>query len=355
MHDALLPASLLHQLRGEAFYRRRVIAGAEAHFAQALAQGAEPHGIAQSRWMCAMLRGDFESAWRIGDAVLAARAGRDCTGLPHHLRWIWDGTPLAGRRVLVRCYHGLGDTLQFIRLAPLLKRICPLVTVEAQPELLPLLASMQGIGLLMPLDGAVPPHDVAVELMELPHALRLTLAAVPAEVPYLAAPPARVEAARDRLAAAEGRLKVGLVWTAGAWRPERSVPLEQLIQLNALPNIALYNLQRGPALAGAAMLRFATREGESDDILETAALVTHLDLIVTVDTMVAHLAGALGRPVWTLLHHEADWRWMLGREDSPWYPPMRLFRQPSAGAWRPVLDRIIAALVRMRQQGVGFD
>lgn len=355
MHDTLLPLSTVHQLRGEALYRRRRIADAEASFAQALAQGAEPESVAQSRWMCAMLRGDFENAWRISDAVMAARAGRDCAHLPHHLRWVWDGTPLAGRRVLVRCYHGLGDTLQFIRFASLLKRICPSVAVEAPPELLPLLASARGIDALVPLDGATPRHDVAIEAMEVPHALRLTLATIPAEVPYLAVPPAQIEAARHLVAAAEGRLKVGLVWTAGAWRPERSLPPAQLIQLNALPHIALYNLQRGPVLAAADTLRFATREGESDDILETAALVTHLDVIVTVDTMVAHLAGALGRPVWTLLHYEADWRWMLGREDSPWYPSMRLFRQTSPGAWQPVLDRIVAALARMRPQGVTFD
>ncbi|HEX7970426.1 MAG TPA: hypothetical protein VF502_19540 [Stellaceae bacterium] len=355
MHDTLPPSSVLHQLRGEALYRQRRIAAAEASFAQALAQGAEPESMAQSRWMCAMLRGDFESAWRISDAVLAARAGRDCAHLPHHLRWVWDGTPLAGRRVLVRCYHGLGDTLQFIRLAPLLKQICPFVAIEAQPELLPLLASAPGVDALVPLDGAVPPHDVAIESMELPHALRLTLAAVPTEVPYLAVPPALVGAARRHVAAADGRLKVGIAWAAGAWKPERSVPSAQLIQLNALPHIALYNLQRGPALAAADALQFATREGESDDILETAALVTHLDVIVTIDTMVAHLAGALGRPVWTLLHYEADWRWMLAREDSPWYPTMRLFRQTSPGAWQPVIDRIVAALARMRPQGVTFD
>lgn len=350
MHDTLLPLATAHRLRGEALYRERRIAAAEASFAAALAAGAEPESMAQSRWMCAMLRGDFASAWRIGDAVLAARAGRDCTHRPHHLRWVWDGTPLAQKRVLIRCYHGLGDTLQFIRFAPVLKRICPFVAVEAQSELLPLLAAVPGIDALVPLDGAAPPHDVAIEAMEVPHALRLTLQAVPAKVPYLAVPPALARAARARVAGAAGRLKVGLVWAAGAWRPERSVPVAELIPLNDLPQIALYNLQRGPALAAADRLRFVERAAASDDILETAALVTHLDVIVTVDTMVAHLAGALGRPVWTLLHHEADWRWMLGRRDSPWYPTMRLFRQPSPGAWRPVLDRIIADLARMRSQ-----
>jgi hypothetical protein len=334
----------------EALFRDRRIAAAAAAYERAVALGMDPLGLAEPRWMCAMLLGKFEEAWRISDAVLRRRAGMSCAHLPHHLRWVWDGTPLAGRAVLVRCYHGLGDTVQFIRHARPLRQLARRVVVEAQPALLPLLASAAGIDALIPLDAAPPPGiEVAIESMELPHALRATPATIPAEVPYLAVPEERAAAARALVAGCEGRLKVGLAWAAGDWDPRRSLPVEPLAVLDALPHLALFNLQRGPALdrlVPGRGPRFVHRRGESTDALETAALMTHLDLVVTVDTMVAHLAGALGRPVWTLLHFAADWRWLLDRDDSPWYPTMRLFRQPAPDAWEPVVARVADELAR---------
>jgi hypothetical protein len=336
----------------ETLFRARRIAEAAAAYERAVALGMDAHATAEPRWMCAMLLGAFEQAWRISDEVLRQRAGTSCAHLPHHLRRVWDGAPLAGRSVLVRCYHGLGDTLQFIRYVPLLGRMARRVTVEAQPALLPLLASVPGIDALVPLDAPLPPGiEAEIESMELPHALRTTVAAIPAAVPYLAVPEGPVSLARALVAQCEGRLKVGLAWAAGDWDQRRSLPVELLAALDAFPHLALFNLQRGPALGQLVPGRgpaFVHRRGESTDVLETAALMTHLDLIVTVDTMVAHLAGALGRPVWTLLHFAADWRWLLDRADSPWYPTMRLFRQPSPGAWEPVVARVAAELAGMR-------
>ena len=292
-------------------------------------------------WAEHMLAGDFGAAWRVSDAVLRARAGAPTWHLPRHQQSVWDGTPLEGRRVLVRCYHGLGDTLQFIRYAPRVRAVAAGVAVWAQPALIPLLRTARGVDRLLPLHDGAPEveYDVDVEVMELPHVFRSTPATLPAEVPYLHADPAPLP--RD------GRLAVGIVWQAGDWDPRRGVPLPLLVPLARLPGVALHVLQRGPALAERPE-GFGTVSG-SDDVLEAARVVRALDLLVTVDSMPAHLAGALGVPVWTLLHSEADWRWMRGRDDSPWYPTMRLFRQERAGEWEPVIARVAAELERMAQ------
>jgi hypothetical protein len=164
--------------------------------------------------------------------------------------------------------------------------------------------------------------------MELPYALRTTLATLPAEVPYFAVPTA------PRLS---DRFSVGVVAQAGEWDPRRSVPTELIASLGSLPGVALFNLQPGATIPGAI-------DASAEDILVAASRVRALDLVVTVDTMMAHLAGALGVPTWTLLQADADWRWLEGRADSPWYPTMRLFRQPRAGEWEPVLREVLAAL-----------
>lgn len=283
-------------------------------------------------WAAAMRAGDFARAWELSDRVLAARvaAGTPSWDAPRHLQWIWDGRPLAGRRVLVRCYHGLGDTIQFARFLPRLAAVAREVIVWAPPPLVPLLATMRGAGRLVPLHDGTPdvPYDVDIELMELPHALRVTLATLPAEVPYLHLP------AAPRLSP---ELAVGVVARAGSWDPRRSVEPALLGRLAAIPGVALYNLLPGADVPGAA-------DASTSDPLEAASRVKALDVVVTVDTMMAHLAGALGVPVFTLLHSEPDWRWMTGRADSPWYPTMRLFRQRSAGEWEPVVAEAAAAI-----------
>ena len=297
-------------------------------------------------WSEAMLDGEFARAWAISDRVLRWRRGQSCADRPYHLRWVWDGAPLSGRRVLVRCYHGLGDTLQFIRFVPQLAAIAGTVIVEAQAELLPLLGSLPGIAALYPLGAELPQSDVAIESMELPHALRLRLDDLPGPMPYLT-PPSGSRSPLRLVPNCAGRLRVGLVWAAGDWRRERSLPPALLLPLARLP-LDLVGLQRGPARhrTEAAGLVGALRYAQDEDaaIAETAALIGELDLVISVDTMVAHLAGALGRPVWTLLDAAADWRWMRRRDDTPWYPTMRLFRQPRPGRWEPVVEEVAAAL-----------
>jgi hypothetical protein len=293
----------------------------------------------ETDWFAAVRRGDFAAAWRVSDAVLRAHAGTPCWHRPRHERWVWDGTPVDGKRVLIRCYHGLGDTLQFIRYAPLVRAVASEVTVWAQPALIPLLRTAGGIDRLLPLhDGACgAAYDVDVEVMELAHVFRSTLSDLPCRVPYLHADPAPLE--RD------GRLAVGLVWRAGDWDERRSIPIHLLQPLAEIPGVALHLLQRGDALAEVPD-GFGTLSG-SDDVTECARVMRALDLVVTVDSMPAHLAGALGVPVWTLLHADCDWRWMDGREDSPWYPTMRLFRQPHMGDWGPVVARVADELRKL--------
>jgi hypothetical protein len=295
-----------------------------------------------ARWMRHMRRGEWEEAWRLSDAALAARKGVVDWQAPRHLQHIWDGSPLAGRRVLVRCYHGLGDTLQFIRYVPLLERIAAEVTVWAQPALIPLLRTLGSTPRLLPLHDGTPEaeYEVDLEIMELAHAFRSTPATLPASVPYLHPPP-------RPLPPSEG-LKVGLVWRAGDWDTGRSIPTPLLEPLSRIPGIALHLLQRGPALAEAPP-GLGTSSG-SDDVLEAAGRMLSLDLVLSVDSMPAHLAGALGVPVWTLLRHEADWRWMEGRDTSPWYPSMRLIRQQRPGDWEGVVQQVRKGLVAIAQR-----
>jgi hypothetical protein len=211
------------------------------------------------------------------------------------------------------------------------------VTVWAQPTLLPLLEQFAGIVRLLPLHDGTPEvaYDVDVEVMELPWMFRSTVDTLPARVPYLHAEPAPIP--RD------GRRQVGLVWECGDWeREKRSIPGALLAPLADVPGVAWHLLQRGPALADAPPgLGHVTGH---DDVAEAARVVRALDLVVTVDTMPAHLAGALAVPTWVLLPHDADWRWMETRADSPWYPTMRLWRQDRPGDWAGLLARVADAL-----------
>jgi hypothetical protein len=271
------------------------------------------------------------------DEVLRARAGKPCWHLPRHFQYCWDGSSLAGKRVLVRCYHGLGDTIQFIRYMPLLKAIAAEVIVWAQPPLLPLLETVEGIDQLLPLHDGKPEadFDADIEIMELPHIFRTTLATIPSHIPYLHVQP-------KALSPDNNQFRVGIVWQAGDWDEQRSIPFPLLAPLSEVPGINLYVLQANAADAGW-QEGFGTNPGEFS-LYEYARVLKGLDLLITVDSMPAHLAGALGVPVWTLLRAEADWRWMENRTDSPWYPTMRLFRQEQPGDWETVIGQAKAEL-----------
>jgi len=324
-------------------------------YERAVALGVDPLASGGERWKAHMLLGEFEAAWTISDQVLAATDPADFnrTDRPFHQRAVWNGTPLDGQTVLVRCYHGLGDIVQFARYLPLVASRAAELTVQAPVAVHALLSALPGVGALVPLsdDEPLPAFSVQAELMELPFAFRTTLDTLPATVPYLSVSGERVAEQAGRLMR-RGRLAVGLAWAAGDWDGgHRSLPPELVERLMAVPGIDWVCLQRGAALDLAASLPFCDSGPRSMDLLDTAAMIQTLDLVISVDTAVAHLAGALGAPVWTMLHHEADWRWLLDRSDSPWYPTMRLVRQPTAGAWEPVVDLIGNALARRIEDG----
>jgi hypothetical protein len=298
-------------------------------------------------WIRAMQSGNFARAWEVSDAYLRARlaAGMPPHAGPRHLQHIWDGKPLADKRVLVRCYHGLGDTIQFVRFAAPLRKIAREVVVWGQPPLLPLLATAPGVDRVLPLhDGTLDvDFDSDLEIMELAHALRIDEPAIRCAVPYVF-----VDKPRTPLPKRRGDLAVGLVWRAGDWDKRRSIPVRLLSALSHVSGVRLFSLQCGFATAEAS--RIPAKDVATSDVERTALTLRRLDLLISVDTFAAHLAGALGVRVWLLLHADCDWRWMQERTDTPWYPTMRLFRQRSAGDWPTVIEELTAALQQLRQR-----
>lgn len=273
----------------------------------------------------------------------------------HPPQQLWQGQPLAGKTLLLWAEQGLGDTLQFIRYAPLLAAQGARVILECPPPLLNLLRSVPGLADLVPVGGAVA-YDLHCPLLSVPQRCQTTLDSIPNQTPYFSAPADRQHYWQNRLGDVIGR-KVGLVW-AGNPRPNdpaaaavdrrRSVPFAELQQLGLVPNTTFVSLQKGQAevqcadWAGPAPL--LNWMAEISDFADTAALAANLDLIITVDTSVAHLAGGLGKPVWLLSRLDGCWRWLLDRNDSPWYPQTRLFRQEVSGEWATVIADICAAL-----------
>jgi tetratricopeptide (TPR) repeat protein len=300
----------------------------------------------------ALLRqGDFAEGWAEYEwRRLKSGFPRRDPALPE-----WDGALPAGT-VLAYAEQGLGDALQFVRYAPLLAATGARVVLEVPKALVRLASSVAGVAAVVAAGTPPPRCDVQVPLMSLPHLLRPQRDTIPGAPPYLHPDPAAAAAWGRRLAGLPG-LKVGLAW-AGAPRPHdrqsnlvdrrRSLGLDQFAPLAGIDGFTLVSLQKGPAAAqGAAppdRLALVDLMDEVGDFADTAALAANLDLVISVDTSVAHLAGALGRPVWILSRYDGCWRWLLDRADSPWYPTARLFRQPRPGDWAPVVEAVRAAL-----------
>ena len=328
---------------GAALQREGDAAGAITCFRAALRQ--EPD-CAEAHWNLALallMCGEFPEGWR----EYQWRWRRDSFTSPRRgfSQPCWDGSPLAGRRVLVHAEQGLGDTIQFLRYLPMLAEAGGLVLAECQSAaLLPLVRHIPVVTAAFVMGDELPPFDLQVPLLSLPFLFGTTLENLPRLLPYLSSPPERIPPWRSRAAVGDG-FRVGIVW-AGKPVPDpfRSCTLEEFAPLGAIPGVLFYSLQLGEGAAQAlvppAGLELIDLTGEIADFGDTAALVSTLDLVVSVDTSVAHLAGALGKPVWLLLPKAADWRWLISREDSPWYPGMRIFRQRRQGEWGPVLERV---------------
>ncbi len=295
-------------------------------------------------------RGDFaagwekyEARWRIGD--LPPRNFEE----PQ-----WRGEPLAGKTILLHAEQGFGDAVHFLRYVPLVAARGGKVVVEVRRPLIPLVARMPGLTVVAR-GERLPDFDVQCPFMSLPLAFATTLDTIPATTPYLAATPERARYWRNRIDVAPG-LKVGLAWAGSAIHRNdrnRSIPLERLAPLLAIEGVRWFSLQVGPRAADLAAQKGATVADlapELTDFGETAAVIAALDLVICADTAVAHLAGALGKPAWVMLPFNSDWRWMVGRDNSPWYPSLRLFRQAQPGDWTGVAARMRDALAQRAAQ-----
>jgi hypothetical protein len=304
-----------------------------------------------NRGIALLLKGDMEQGWpeyewRMRSVEWAAAVKT----LPIPL---WDGGLLRGRTILLRPEQGLGDTIQFIRYAPLVKQRGGTVVFECPKALKQILAGCPGIDQVveqgLPLPAGV---DVHAHLASLPALLGTTLSNIPATIPYLHADPALEASWREKLAANPG-FKIGIAWQGNpSYRGDgqRSVPLTRFATLAGLPGVRLFSLQKGKGceqvqqVAGQfSVIDLGPRLDETAGaFMDTAAVMKNLDLVITSDTAIAHLAGALGVPVWVALAFIPDWRYLLERTDSPWYPTMRLFRQSTPGDWNGVFERIAA-------------
>jgi tetratricopeptide (TPR) repeat protein len=285
---------------------------------------------------------EYEWRWKV-PGVPAPRAGFD--------RPVWRGEPLNGARILLSGEQGLGDGLQFVRYAPLVAARGGRVMLQVKPPLRRLLATAPAVESVVTIDDPPPAFDAHCPMMSLPLAFGTDLATIPADVPYVFADPAAAAAWRERLGPG---LKVGLAWAGWSGHNRdhrRSLSLAALQPLASVKGVRFVSLQKGPAAEQTAAappgMELVDVTAELDDLADSAALVAALDLVISVDTSVAHLAGALAKPVWILLPYAPDFRWLLEREDSPWYPTARLIRQPIADSWVPVLARLTGDLHRL--------
>ncbi|MGX1322440.1 tetratricopeptide (TPR) repeat protein [Bradyrhizobium sp. USDA 377] len=295
-----------------------------------------------------LMNGDF------ADGFEAYRWRRKCKALsdgdPAFAEPEWQGEPLEGRTLLLFAEYGLGDALHFVRYVPMVTAKGGRIILQVQPALAALLRQLPDVTVI-PRGAPLPPFDLQLPLMSLPRIFGTTLDTIPAHVPYLHPDPAKLSRWRAALADVTA-LKVGVVWAGNARHKgdrQRSLSAEAVLPRLVMPGVQLYGLQKEPRPEDAAVLAALGKDiidlaPALGDFADTAAAVAALDLVIAVDTSVAHLAGALGRPVWMLTPYALDWRWLRDREDSPWYPTMRLFRQRSPREWDDPLLRLSAAL-----------
>ena len=336
---ALQPSAAAWNNLGNSLKDWGAVEPAIAAYEQAIALEPDHASAHHNRGYVRLLQGDlaagfadYEWRWRVANFKAMPEFG-----VPQ-----WDGSPLDGKTILLHTEQGFGDAIQFCRYVPQVAALGGRVVVQCRAPLVRLLATVAGVAQVVERDRPLPPIDVHAPLMSLPHLLQTTLDTIPAQVPYLQAPPSHL-----RLKTSD-RPAVGLVWGGSPTHlndAQRSLPVHHLRDLLDYP-LQLYSLQKG------SRARHVTDLGDTvvdlsnrlQDFADTAAAIAQLDVLITVDTAVAHLAGALGKPVWVLLSYAPDWRWMLARSDSPWYPSLRLFRQATAGDWAGVMGEVVRAL-----------
>jgi hypothetical protein len=316
--------------------------------------------VSYNKAMLLLLLGEFTEGWRLYEQRL--RAASVARPPRSYAQPRWTGREsLSGKVILVYAEQGFGDTLQFSRYVSLLQAQARRVIFEAPQPLLAILSSL-GRGVQLVGHGEqIEGFDYHCPLMSLPAAFGTELATIPAAVPYLRAEPRAVERWAEKLRPVSG-LRIGIAWQGNpvperSWARGRSVPLEFFRPLASSEQITLVSLQKGPGVEQLSEVDFGARlivlgdelDSGGDAFVDTAAVMANLDLIITSDTAIPHLAGALGVPVWLVLQAVPSWHWLLERNDSPWYPTMRLFRQPRPGDWRAVFAEVGAALEPQRQ------
>ncbi|MGQ0512281.1 MAG: tetratricopeptide repeat protein [Betaproteobacteria bacterium] len=307
-----------------------------------------------SRSLLMLLRGDYASGWR--EHEWRWRLPAHAPQLQRFGSPMWDGRAIAGGTILLHAEQGLGDTLQFVRFAAPVAARCARVVLECQSGLATLMRGVRGVDQVVAQGEPLPRYDAHAPLMSLPAILGVTLDTIPWDGPYVR-PMHQGADAPPPLPPAEG-LRVGLAW---AGRPEqwddrkRSISLDMLAPLSEVPGVTFYSLQKGAAAAQAANpprgLRLIDLNGVTRNFSD-ASYIGQFDLVISVDTSVAHLAGAMGAPTWVLVAFAPDWRHHLGRADNPWYPTMRLFRQPADGDWRGAIAALAAALHALAARSV---
>jgi tetratricopeptide (TPR) repeat protein len=337
-----------------AFKNQGQLDAAIDHFSRALQ--INPH-LAEAHWnrsFVYLLKGEFDKGWQ--DYDWRFRQARWKTLYPHRYeKPRWNGSPLPDQTLFIHDEQGLGDSLQFVRYIPAARSRCQKVIFETRRSLIPLLEGFPGIDHIIARSSRPYPDpnwDVYIPLMSLPKVMGTTLDTIPRRIPYIFADSQKANFWRQRLSG--GGVKVGIVW---AGRPQhtndrnRSCRLEQFHPISKIGGIRLIGLQKGEAAAQArhmpAGMALTNYGEEIEDFSDPAGLIENLNLVIAVDTAVAHLAGAMGKPVWVLLPFVPDWRWMVDRADSPWYPTMRLFRQTTLGDWQTVFQRVKTALMQM--------
>jgi tetratricopeptide (TPR) repeat protein len=343
-HSASLLSNLAicHQMVGE-------FDEAFAFFERAIAADREFHEAWFNRSLLRLSLGDFAAGW--AEYEHRWQLPQMATEKPDFAQKMWNGEALDGKTILIYSEQGHGDAIQFLRYVPQVAARGGRIVLRVERSLIRLAASVPGDMMIISPGQRLPKFDVWCPLLSLPRVLETRLETIPGAVPYLSVRPALAERWRRRLADLPGR-RVGLAW-AGDPRHindfRRSIALQRLMPLLRVPRISWVGLQVGPRagdLAGVGAPEFVDISAQLGDFAETAGVIANLDLVVTADTAVAHLAGAIAKPVWTLLPFSPDWRWMLKREDSPWYPTMRLFRQPAPGDWDSVIGNIREALAQ---------
>ncbi len=348
---------------GLALQRQRKLGEATAAYQQALALRPDDAAAHYNYATALLLLGDLargwrEYEWRLNEGPGFASLHSTFAG-PR-----WEGDELGGRTVLLHAEQGLGDTLQFIRYAPLVARRGGRVVVQCQPELKRLLDGAAGIERVLARGEPLPPFDLHCPLLSLPLAFGTALDSIPAEVPYVWPEQRLVTHWQNNVNNACSR-RIGLVWGSNplgreagfdAYKERNSCPLSSFAPLAGVAGVRYYSLQKGEAARQAQHppegMELVDLTGELRDFADTAGLLANLDLVISIDTAVAHLAGAMGKPVWLLLRFDGEWRWLTERRDSPWYPAMRIFRQERPGDWDGVLRQVAKALGEGASTGV---